>query len=146
MASTSWGDPAGVVRVPLLGKVAAGQPILAEESWEDTLQIDRDLLGKQPDAVTFALRVQGDSMIGDGIFEGDVVLVRKQATARQGEIVVARIENEATVKRFFQENGGIRLEPSNPRLSPLIVRGEDARDVQILGVVVALFRNLDGGA
>lgn len=140
-----WGEPAGVVRVPVLGKVAAGQPILAEESWDATIQVDRELLGKTPEAVTFALRVTGDSMIGDGIFEGDLVLVRKQATARQGEIVVVRIDDEATVKRFYREDDGIRLQPSNPRLSPMVVRGEEARDVQILGVVIALFRHMDGG-
>lgn len=128
------------LRVPVLGRVAAGTPILAEESWENSIEVDRALLGKNAEAVNFALRVSGDSMIGDGIHDGDLVLVRQQPTARPGEIVVARIEDEATVKRFYPEGERIRLQPSNPRLAPIYVSPDDGRDVQILGVVVGLFR------
>lgn len=128
------------LRVPILGRVAAGAPILAQESWESTIEVDRSLLGKNAEAVNFALRVNGDSMIGDGIHDGDLVLVRQQPTARPGEIVVARIDDEATVKRFYPEGERIRLQPSNPRLQPIYVGADDARDVQILGVVVGLFR------
>lgn len=132
---------AQTVRIPLLGRVAAGQPILAEESWEDSVQIDRALLGRRPEQSTFALKVKGDSMIGDGIHEGDLVVVRQQPTARPGEIVVARIENEATVKRFHPEGDRIRLQPSNPTLEPIYVERDAGRDVQILGVVIGLFRS-----
>lgn len=128
------------LRVPVLGRVAAGQPILAQESWDSAIEVDRGLLGKNAHAVNFALHVSGDSMIGDGIHDGDLVLVRQQPTARPGEIVVARIEDEATVKRFYPEGERIRLQPSNPRLAPIYVGSGDARDVQILGVVVGLFR------
>lgn len=128
------------LRVPVLGRVAAGEPILAQESWDSAIEVDRALLGKNADAVNFALHVSGDSMIGDGIHDGDLVLVREQPTARPGEIVVARIEDDATVKRFYPEGERIRLQPSNPRLAPIYVDSEDARDVQILGVVVGLFR------
>jgi repressor LexA len=130
----------GTLLIPVLGKVAAGAPILAQESWETAIEMDRGLLGRNADAVNFALHVSGDSMIGDGIHDGDLVLVRQQPTARPGEIVVARIDDEATVKRFYPEGERIRLQPSNPRLSPIYVGPEDGRDVQILGVVVGLFR------
>lgn len=128
------------LRVPVLGRVAAGAPILAEESWESSIEVDRGLLGKNAEAVNFALHVNGDSMIGDGIHDGDLVLVRQQPTARPGEIVVARIDDEATVKRFYPEGERIRLQPSNPRLAPIYVGSAEGRDVQILGVVVGLFR------
>jgi len=130
----------GTLRIPVLGRVAAGAPILAQEFWETTIELDRSLLGKSADAVNFALHVSGDSMIGDGIHDGDLVLVRQQSTARPGEIVVARIDDEATVKRFYPEGERIRLQPSNPRLAPIYVSPDDGRDVQILGVVVGLFR------
>lgn len=129
--------------IPVLGRVAAGQPILAEESWDAVVRVDRGFLGSK-EGPTFALRVTGDSMIGDGIHEGDLVVVRQQATARSGEIVVVRIENEATVKRYFPEGDRIRLQPSNPRLSPMYVEKGSARDVQILGVVVGLLRSFVG--
>lgn len=127
-------------RIPILGRVAAGAPILATESSDEAIEVDRSLLGKNAEAVNFALHVNGDSMIGDGIHDGDLVLVRQQPTARPGEIVVARIEDEATVKRFYPEGERIRLQPSNPRLAPIYVGSSEGRDVQILGVVVGLFR------
>jgi repressor LexA len=133
-----------LVEVPLLGRVAAGAPILAEENLDSTVRVDPSLLGRAAGkGAIFALRVSGDSMIGDGIFDGDILFVRKQETARTGEIVVAMIEGEATVKRYFPEGDRIRLQPSNPRLQPIYVRRADARSAQILGVAVGVFRNLE---
>ncbi len=121
------------VNVPLLGQVAAGQPILAEQNVEDRLAWPAGI-GSKP---TFALRVRGDSMIEDGILDGDIVMVRQQQTADSGETVVAMIDGEATVKRLQRENGHIRLDPANPAYSPII-----ADDVTVLGKVVGLLRQL----
>ena len=90
----------------------------------------------------FALRVAGDSMIGDGIFDGDYIFVRKQLQASSGEIVVAMIEDEATVKRFYPEGERVRFQPSNPRLKPIYVNREDFRETQIIGVVVGVYRKV----
>lgn len=133
-----------LLEVPLLGRVAAGAPILAEENLDGTVRVDPSLLGRHAgSADVFALRVSGDSMIGDGIFDGDILFVRKQETARTGQIVVAMIEGEATVKRYYPEGERIRLQPSNPRLEPIYIRRQDARAAQILGVAVGVFRNLE---
>ena len=129
-----------MVSVPVLGKVAAGAPILAEENAEDTVQVDSFLLGGHKKV--FALRIKGDSMIGDGIFDGDYIFVKKQLTATDGEIVVAMIENEATVKRIYREGDRIRLQPSNPRLEPIYVHREQFRETQILGVVIGVYRKM----
>ena len=132
------------LEVPLLGKVAAGAPILAEENLDSTVRVDPALLGRAAGKGTvFALRISGDSMIGDGIFDGDILFVRKQDSAHTGEIVVAMIEGEATCKRYYPEGDRIRLQPSNPRLQPIYVRRADARSAQILGVAVGVFRNLE---
>ncbi len=109
------------MEVPVIGKVAAGAPILAQENITDHVRIDSMLLGDGGRKV-FALRVAGDSMIGDGIFDGDYIFVRKQLQASPGEIVVAMIEDEATVKRYYPEGDRIRFQPSNPRLKPIYVR------------------------
>lgn len=101
--------------VPLLGRVAAGIPVLAEENWEDVLSLPVSLLGS---GEFFALRVKGESMVEVGILEGDTVIVRKQPTAENGDIVVALVDGEATIKRFFRENGHIRLQPENSRMEP----------------------------
>ncbi len=129
-----------LVSVPVLGKVAAGAPILAEENAEDTVQVDSFLLGGHKKV--FALRIKGDSMIGDGIFDGDYIFVKKQLTATDGEIVVAMIENEATVKRIYREGDRIRLQPSNPRLEPIYVHRDQFRETQILGVVIGVYRKM----
>ncbi len=123
-----------MVQVPVVGTVAAGQPILAQENIEDYFPIPADLL---PNAQTFMLRVKGESMINIGIFDGDQVIVEKTSTARNGEIVVALVEDSATVKRFFKENGHYRLQPENDSMDPIIVP-----EVQILGKVVGLFRRM----
>lgn len=120
-----------IVSIPLVGQVAAGQPILAVENIEDHITWPRDR-GTVP---TFALTVRGDSMIDDGIFDGDVVMVRSQQTADTGEIVVALIDDEATVKRFYLEPGRVRLEPANRAYSPIY-----SSEAAILGKVVGLIR------
>ena len=130
-----------VVEVPVVGKVAAGAPILAQENITDTVRIDSFFLGAEARRV-FALRVTGDSMIGDGIFDGDYIFVRKQLHAAPGDIVVALIEDEATVKRFYPEGDRIRFQPSNPRLKPIYVRKEDFRETQIIGLVVGVYRRV----
>ena len=121
-----------MVEVPILGRVTAGQPILAVENREGALQLDPTLI-KNTD--TFALRIEGDSMTGAGIFDGDYVLVRPQQSANNGDIVVALLDESVTVKRFYREAEGIRLQPENPRLTPMYVP-----DVQICGKVIALIR------
>jgi repressor LexA len=129
-----------MVTVPVLGAVAAGAPILAEEHAEDSVQVDSFLLGGH--RKVFALRIKGDSMIGDGIFDGDYIFVKKQLTASEGEIVVAMIENEATVKRIYREGDRIRLQPSNPRLEPIYVHKDQFRETQVLGVVLGVYRKM----
>ena len=130
-----------VVQVPVVGKVAAGDPILAQENITDHVRIDSVLLGDGGRKV-FALRVSGDSMIGDGILDGDYIFVRKQLQADPGEIVVAMIEDEATVKRFYPEGDRVRFQPSNPRLKPIYVSRDDFRETQIIGVVVGVYRKM----
>lgn len=119
--------------VPLVGQVAAGSPILAAENIEATMPLPAEMAGDN----TFILRVRGDSMVDAGILDGDFVVVRQQATANNGEIVVAMIEDSATVKTFYREADRIRLQPENSTMEPIYVR-----DVSILGKVVALFRRL----
>src|SRR5512133_766772 len=129
-----------LVEVPIVGRVAAGQPILAQERVEDTVQIDAFLLGTNKKV--YGLRVQGDSMIGDGILPGDYVFVKKQIHAQDGEIVVAMIDDEATVKRMYREGKRIRFQPSNPRMAPIYVAEDDFRSTMILGVVVGVYRKI----
>lgn len=121
-----------MVQVPILGSVAAGQPLLAEEQIEDYFPIPASLL---PNSETFMLRVKGDSMINIGIFSGDQVIVSRCKTARNGDIVVAMVEDSATVKRFFKEDGHYRLQPENDAMEPIIVS-----QAEILGKVIGLFR------
>lgn len=124
----------GQVRaVPLVGQVAAGTPILAAENIEATMTLPAEMADEQ----TFILRVRGDSMIEAGIMDGDFVVVRQQTTAQNGEIVVALLGEESTVKRFFKEADRIRLQPENHTMEPIY-----SRDVQVMGKVVALFRRL----
>lgn len=123
-----------LVTVPLVGKVTAGEPILAVENIEETYALPYDLV--RGDSV-FMLRVQGDSMIDAGINDGDLVLVRQQSSARNGDIVVALLGEEATVKRFFHDGDSIRLQPANPAMKPIVTR-----EVEVLGKVVGLYRSL----
>jgi repressor LexA len=131
-----------VAEIPVVGKVAAGAPILAQENITDHVRIDSMLLGDSGKRI-FALRVAGDSMIGDGIFDNDYIFVRKQLQAENGEIVVVMIEDEATVKRYYPEGDRIRFQPSNPRLKPIYVNREDFRETQIIGVVVGVYRKMN---
>ncbi len=121
--------------VPLVGRVTAGIPILAEENIEDYIVLPQDLVGS--DDELFALRVRGDSMIRAGILSGDFIIVRKQSHADNGDIVVAMIEDEATVKRIYFEKDGVRLQPENPYYDPIY-----SRKVSVVGRVTALFRKL----
>jgi repressor LexA len=134
-------DPT-ILEIPLLGRVAAGAPLLATENVEDSVRIDSFLLGGSGGREVFALRVKGDSMIGDGIFDGDFLFVRKAASAQPGAIVVALIEDEATVKRYYPEQGRIRFQPSNPAMEPIYVTQSEFRSTMILGVVVGVYRKM----
>jgi repressor LexA len=129
-----------LVEIPIIGRVAAGQPILATEHVEDTVQVDSFFLGAS--RKVYGLRVQGDSMVGDGILSGDYIFVRKQLHASDGEIVVALIDDEATVKRIYFEGDRVRFQPSNPRMAPIYVRREDFRSTMILGVVIGVYRKM----
>ncbi len=124
-----------VVSVPLVGSVAAGQPILAEENYERTLHFDRGLV---PDGVIFALQVRGESMIEEGIHDGDFVIVKQQSTARNGDIVVALVDGDATVKHFFREGARIRLQPANADMEPIYVDSTNTTLIQ--GLVVGVYR------
>ncbi|HEY3802994.1 MAG TPA: transcriptional repressor LexA [Kofleriaceae bacterium] len=134
------GSDDDLTEIPILGKVAAGQPILAVEQATDSVKIDKVLIGGHREV--FGLRIVGESMIEDGIFDGDYVFVKKTPTARSGEIVVAMIEGEATVKRYFPEGDKIRFQPANSNMSPIIVRKADFKSVDIIGVVVGIYRKL----
>ena len=118
--------------VPLIGRVTAGQPILAVENIEDYLMLPQNMLGSDD---IFCLRVQGESMIEAGILDGDIVVLRQQDAAENGDIVAALVEDEATLKRIFYEKGHVRLQPENPAMDPIIVP-----DAQVLGKLVALIR------
>ncbi len=124
-----------VVNVPIVGRVAAGEPILAVENVENYFPIPAEFM---PNAQTFMLTVKGESMINAGIFDGDQILVQQQSTARNGDMVVALMEDSATVKTFYKENGYYRLQPENDHMEPIIVYGE----LQILGKVIGVFRFL----
>ncbi|XXF80758.1 transcriptional repressor LexA [Myxococcaceae bacterium GXIMD 01537] len=134
----------GMVEVPVLGKVAAGAPLLAQEHVEDSVRIDSFLLGGAGREV-FALRVKGQSMIDDGIHDGDYLFVRKVPSAQPGEIVVALIEDEATVKRYYPEGDRIRFQPANATMQPIYVNKADFRSTMLLGIVVGVYRKLNGG-
>ena len=124
----------GAVELPLLGLVAAGQPIEALEN-NDTFTVPEEFIRRQN---TFVLRVKGNSMIDDGIWDGDYIIVEERPSAENGETVVALVNGEATVKRFYHEKGGkVRLQPANESIAPLIVRD---KDVEIRGAVVAVMR------
>jgi repressor LexA len=129
-----------MAEIPILGRVAAGQPILAVEQATDTVKVDRVLLGGHREV--FGLRIVGESMIEDGIFDGDYVFVKKTPAAKTGEIVVAMIEGEATVKRYYPEGDRIRFQPANQNMQPIIVRRADFKSVDIIGVVVGVYRKL----
>jgi repressor LexA len=123
-----------VCRLPIVGRVAAGQPILAEENIDDFMALPIELIGE---GEHFMLQIRGDSMIQAGIFHDDYIVVRRQPHANNGEIVVALVEDEATVKRYFKENGHFRLQPENDSMEPII-----SDNVEILGKVVGVWRTI----
>lgn len=123
---------ADMVQVPVVGRVTAGVPILATENVEDYIALPQSMIGS---GEHFILSVRGESMINAGILDGDYVIVRKQNTAYNGDIVIAMIDDEATVKRFYKENNVFRLQPENPTMDPIIVP-----ELTILGKVVSLYR------
>lgn len=126
--------PKRIVNVPIVGHVAAGKPILAVEEIEDSFPVPRDFL---TGGDGFMLRVKGESMIEDGIMDGDYVIVRRQNVADNGDTVVAMVEDEATVKRFYKENGHFRLQPANSSMQPMYFD-----NVEIVGKVVGLIRRM----
>ncbi len=128
-----------LVDVRILGRVAAGMPLYAEEHLIDTVRIDQSLLRS---GEIFGLKVSGDSMVEAGIHNGDYVFVRKQSTAERGDIVVALIGDEATCKRYFPEKDYIRFQPENSGMAPILVRASDFRPTMLLGIVIGLYRRL----
>ena len=125
-----------MVNVPILGNVAAGEPLFAEENIEDYFPIPAEMV---PNSEVFMLHVRGESMINVGILDGDNVLVQQQSTAKDGEMVVALVEDSATVKTFYKEDGYIRLQPENDYMDPIIVHDQ----LQILGKVIGVYRFME---
>lgn len=134
LAAVTQDVDANTVTLPLVGRVAAGIPILAEQNVEEVMTLPTDIVG---DASSFILRVRGESMINAGIFDGDYIVVREQSDAHNGEIVVALIEDSATVKTFYREKDRIRLQPENDHMDPIY-----ATNPTILGRVTGLFRSM----
>lgn len=134
IADVAQNVDANVIRLPVVGRVAAGQPILAEQNVEDYMSLPTSVVG---DASSFVLRVRGDSMVNAGIFNGDYIVVRQEHDARDGEIVVALIDDSATVKTFYREKDRIRLQPENDTMAPIY-----AKNPVILGRVTALIRSI----
>ena len=134
LASVDQDLNANAISLPLVGRVAAGVPILAEQNVEEKLCLPTSIVG---DASSFVLRVRGDSMINAGIFDGDYIVVKEQRDAHDGEIVVALIDDSATVKTFYREPGRIRLQPENDTMEPIY-----AENPMILGRVTALIRSI----
>lgn len=131
-------DEINSITVPLVGNVAAGAPILAEENIEDYIKVPTTFLRKTSSMQNvYMLKVKGESMIEVGIYDGDYIVVAEENSARNGEIVVALIEDEATVKTYYKEKDYIRLQPENKEMDPIIVR-----DVKILGKVIGLYRKM----
>jgi len=130
------------IRVPILGQISAGKPILAEENIEGYINLDKFLIKHSKDI--FALKVKGDSMTGAGILDGDYVIVKKQPTVENGSIACILIDNEATVKRFYKKENYIELKPENPDYKPIIKTRDTTTDILILGKVVGVFRTIAG--
>jgi len=126
------------VSIPLIGQVAAGLPILAEENFEGTISVDRSLVGHA--TKLFALHVRGNSMIKAGIYDGDIAIGQQQFTANHGDIVIALLGNEATVKRFHRNNNVIALQPENDTMQPIKI--SEGSDFKILGKVIATLHRI----
>lgn len=123
----------------ILGRIAAGSPIFAEENFDESLEINPSIFCRGKDDV-YALRVRGTSMIGDGIMPGDIVVVRPQQTAENGELIAAMLDGSATVKRYEKRKGVIHLIPSNPDMEPILVHPDDGIDFQVLGSICGVMR------
>ena len=134
LASPSQDVDRGIISLPLVGRVAAGVPVLAEQNVEETLSLPTSIVG---DSSSFILRVRGESMVNAGIFDGDYIVVREQRDAHNGEIVVALIDDSATVKTFYRERDRVRLQPENDAMEPIYVENP-----VILGRVTALIRSI----
>lgn len=129
-----------MLEIPVMGRVAAGMPALAVEHREDTVRVDRFFIGNERGV--FALRILGESMIEDGIFDGDYVFVKKSSIARPGDIVIALIDDDATCKRYFPEGDHVRFQPAHPTMQPIIVHQNDFRQTMILGTVIGVYRRM----
>lgn len=138
-AQLSANDDA-MIEIPVLGRVAAGLPLLAEEQVVDSVRIDRMMVRGGRDV--FGLRVTGDSMIDAGILSGDYIFVRKQSSADRGDIVVALIGDEATVKYYYPEKDYVAFKPANAQMAPILVRASDFKPTMLLGKVIGVFRKL----
>lgn len=136
------GSDNDTLRVPLLGRVAAGLPSFAEQSEGEALHVGKDLLGAGKGDDVFALRIRGESMIEAGVFDGDYVFVRRAKTANKGDMVIALVEDEATCKYYFPERDMVRLQPANASMGPILVRASNFRETSLLGVVVGVFRSI----
>ncbi len=126
-----------IIEIPVVGRVAAGQPILAEENIEGNFIIDKNFLGSRTEC--FGLKVRGDSMMNAGILEGDLVIIQPQKEAANGDIIVALLKDEATMKRFSNANGKIYLIPENEKYDPIVI--EDNEEFSIVGKVIGVFRS-----
>jgi repressor LexA len=139
-AAVSRASDDDLLEVRVLGRVAAGLPLFAEENVIDTIRVDRMMVrgGRE----LFGLRVTGDSMIDAGILSGDYIFVKKQSTADRGDIVVALIGDEATVKYYFPERDYVRFQPANAQMAPILVRATDFKSTMLLGKVVGVYRRI----
>ncbi len=126
------------IKIPLVGRVAAGSPILAEENIEEYITLPKNMLPANSENEIFALRVRGDSMIEANINDGDIAIIRKTSIANNRDIVVALIGDEATLKYFYKESNYVRLEPANPKYKPIITR-----EITIIGKLVGLYKKFD---
>ncbi len=137
---TNTGSSIPVQTIPVLGRIAAGNPIEALEHADNSITMEQGLLGKSENL--FALHVHGDSMIEDGILDGDIIFVEPQKSAPNGTIVAVMIDGEATVKRIYFESARVRLQPANAAMEPIYVRRDEFKDTQIVGRVAGVFRTL----
>lgn len=138
-ATSNENDKNNAIEIPIVGEISAGRPILAQENIEGNIVIDKSIV-KNSNGV-FALRVKGDSMINAGILNGDYVITSQQQDAEQGDIVVALIEDEATVKRFYKEGNRIRLQPENDTMEPIIIKPSE-NNVRIIGKIKGVIRKI----
>ena len=137
--ATGFIEQSSIASVPILGRIAAGRPLLAQENYEGSVRVDRSML--PPGGKVFALLVTGDSMIEDGIFDGDTLFVRQKSVVRDGEIAVVMVDGDATVKRVFKEGKRLRLQPANSAMAPLFV-DESSGEVEVIGIAVGVFRRI----